>query len=168
MAALFVDNHAKEVWSSLYTKAGKVSHRNRVMPCITTTYVHTGAGTPLVLAVQSGAAPLAPRLVDLVEQAEKELETEVARAVVIDAEGSTFDILESFSRQGRVIVTPLKPSRHQSWICDMSEGPTIDRSVRPMSCAWRGGRCITERPTAASKWVCSRCGESIETRRRCC
>ena len=111
MAALFVDNHAKEVWSSLYTKAGKVSHRNRVMPCITTTYVHTGAGTPLVLAVQSGAAPLAPRLVDLVEQAEKELEADVARAVVIDAEGSTFDILESFSRQGRVIVTPLKPSR---------------------------------------------------------
>jgi len=111
MAALFVDNHAKEIWSSLFTKAGKVSHRNRVMPCITTTYAHTGAGTPLVLAVQSGAAPLAPRLVELVRQAEEELDTEVARAVVIDAEGSTFDILESFSRQGRVIVTPLRPSR---------------------------------------------------------
>jgi hypothetical protein len=111
MAALFVDNHAKEVWSSLFTKAGKVSHRNRVMPCITTTYVHTGAGTPLVMSVQSGAAPLAPRLVELVKQAEEELETEVGRAVVIDAEGSTFDILESFSRQGRAIVTPLKPSR---------------------------------------------------------
>lgn len=111
VAALFVDNHAKEVWSSLYTKAGKVSHRNRVMPCITTTYVHTGAGTPLVMSVQSGAAPLAPRLVELVKQAEEELETEVGRAVVIDAEGSTFDILESFRRQGRAIVTPLKPSR---------------------------------------------------------
>jgi hypothetical protein len=66
MAALYIDNHAKDVWTSLFTQSGKVSHINRVMPCITTTYAHTGAGTPLVLSVQSGSAPLAPRLVDLV------------------------------------------------------------------------------------------------------
>jgi len=111
MAALYVDNHAKEVWSSLFTQSGKVSHLNRVMPCITTTYVHTGAGTPMVASVQSGGAPLAPRLATLVEQAEALFEGDVRRAVVIDAEGSTFDILESFSKQGRVIVTPLRPSR---------------------------------------------------------
>ena len=111
MAALYVDNHAKEVWSSLFMQSGKVSHLNRVMPCITTTYVHTGAGTPLAASVQSGGAPLAPRLATLVEQAEALFEGEVRRAVVIDAEGSTFDILESFSKQGRVIVTPLRPSR---------------------------------------------------------
>jgi len=111
MAALYVDNHAKEVWSSLFTQSGKVSHLNRVMPCITTTYVHTGAGTPLVASVQSGAAPLAPRLVDLVRTAEATLGGEVRRAVVIDAEGSTFDILEAFVEEGRVIVTPLRPSR---------------------------------------------------------
>ena len=62
MVALYVDNHAKEVWSALFTKAGKVSHRSRVMPCITTTYVQTGAGTPVVEHSQSGSAPLAPRL----------------------------------------------------------------------------------------------------------
>jgi len=113
VAALYVDNHAKEVWSSLFTQSGKVSNLNRVMPCITTTYVHTGAGTPLVAAVKSGAAPLAPQLVELVKEIEKRLgeEGEVKRAVVIDAEGSTFDILETFAREGRVIVTPLKPSR---------------------------------------------------------
>lgn len=111
MAALYVDNHAKEVWSSLFTLSGKVSHLNRVMPCITTTYVHTGAGTPLVASVQSGSAPLAPRLVQLVDEAEKKLEGTVRRAVVIDAEGSTFDILEAFEKQHRVIVTPLRPSR---------------------------------------------------------
>lgn len=111
MAALYVDNHAKEVWSSLYTKSGKVSHRSRVMPCITTTYVHTGAGTPVVLSVQSGSAPLAPRLVDLVEQTEALLEGDIERAVVIDAEGSTFDLLESFSQRDRVLVTPLRPAR---------------------------------------------------------
>jgi hypothetical protein len=38
MAALYIDNHAKEVWSSLFTQSGKVAHLNRVMPCITTTY----------------------------------------------------------------------------------------------------------------------------------
>ena len=86
MAALYVDNHAKEVWSSLFTMSGKVSHLNRVMPCITTTYVHTGAGTPLVASVQSGSAPQAPRLVQLVDEAERKLEGTVRRAVVIDAE----------------------------------------------------------------------------------
>jgi hypothetical protein len=111
MAALYIDNHAKEVWSSLFTQSGKVAHLNRVMPCITTTYAHTGAGTPIVLSVQSGSAPLAPRLVDLVDQAETALETEVERAVVIDAEGCTFDLLESFAKAQRVLITPLKPSR---------------------------------------------------------
>ena len=111
MAALYIDNNAKEVWSSLFTRSGKVSHLNRVMPCITTTYAHTGAGTPVVLSVQRGAAPLAPRLVDLVDQAERTLETEVERAVVIDSEGCTFDLLESFAKAKRVLITPLKPSR---------------------------------------------------------
>jgi len=111
MAALYLDNHAKEVWSSLFTLSGKVSHRNRVMPCITTTYVHTGAGTPLVLSVQSGAAPLAPRLVSLVEEAEQLLGGDIERALVVDAEGSTFDLLASFSARQRVIITPLRPAR---------------------------------------------------------
>jgi hypothetical protein len=111
MAALYIDNHAKEVWSSLFTQSGKVTHLNRVMPCITTTYAHTGAGTPLVLSVQSGSAPLAPRLIELVDRAETVLETEVRRAVVIDSEGCTFDLLESFAEAKRVLITPLKPSR---------------------------------------------------------
>jgi hypothetical protein len=111
MAALYVDNHSKEVWSSLMTQAGKVSRLNRVMPAITSSYAHTGAGTPLVLGVQSGSAPLAPKLANLVESAERILGTEVERAVIIDSEGSTFDILEGFKRNNRVIVTPLRPSR---------------------------------------------------------
>jgi hypothetical protein len=124
MAALYVDNHAKEVWSSLFTQSGKVSHRNRVMPCITTTYVHTGAGTPLVASVQSGSAPLAPRLVQLVEDAERRVEGEgeVRRATIIDAEGSTFDILEAFAKKGRVIVTPLRPSRAPELELSYSQG----------------------------------------------
>lgn len=111
MAALYIDNHAKEVWSSLFTMSGKVSRLNRVMPCITTTYAHTGAGTPVVLSVQSGAAPLAPRLITLVERAERVLGGDVERAVVIDSEGSTFDLLESFSKRKRVLITPLRPAR---------------------------------------------------------
>jgi len=39
------------------------------------------------------------------------LETDVRRAVVIDAEGCTFDLLESFANAKRVLITPLKPSR---------------------------------------------------------
>lgn len=111
MAVLYIDNHSKEVWSSLFTQSGKVGRRSRVMPCITTTYAHTGAGTPVVLSTQSGAAPLAPRVAELVVQAEEVLGDEVRRAVVIDAEGSTFDLLEAFTKTHRIIVTPLRPSR---------------------------------------------------------
>lgn len=111
MAALYVDNHAKEVWTSLFTQSAKVSSLNRVMPAITTTYVHTGAGTPLVMGVQSGGAPLAPQLVKLVERTEKQLGDGIRRAVVIDSEGSTFDILKTFAEANRVIVTPLRASR---------------------------------------------------------
>ena len=122
MSAIYIDNHAKEVWSSLFMQSGKVSHRNRVMPCITTTYAHTGAGTPVVLSVQSGSAPLAPRLVALVAQAEKLLGGEVERAVVIDSEGSTFDLLESFTKRKRVLVTPLRPSRAPNLELSYSRG----------------------------------------------
>lgn len=122
MAALYVDNQVKAVWSSLFTLSGKVSRLNRVMPCITNTFVHTGAGTPLMASVQSGTAPLAPRLVELVKEAEAKLDGEVRRAVVIDAEGSTFDILEAFAKEGRVIVTPLRPSRAPALQLEYSRG----------------------------------------------
>ena len=111
IAALYVDNHAKEVWSSLFTKAGKVSHRSRVMPCITTTYVQTGAGTPVVVQSRSGSSPLAPQLGKLVNEAERQLGHDIRRAVVIDAEGSVFDIFGSFKRQKRVIVTPCRATQ---------------------------------------------------------
>ena len=111
MAAIFIDNQAKEVWTSLFTMSGKVSHRNRIMPCVTTTYAHTGAGTPLVLSVQSGSAPLAPRVLKLVQNAEALCGGDVRRATVIDAEGSTFDVLAEFKKAKRIIVTPLRPAR---------------------------------------------------------
>jgi hypothetical protein len=117
-----VDNQVKAVWSSLFTKSGKVSRLNRVMPCITNTFVQTGAGTPLLASVQSGTAPLAPRLMQLVKEAEEKLEGEVRRAVVIDAEGSTFDILEASTKEGRVIVTPLRPARAPSLQLKYSRG----------------------------------------------
>jgi hypothetical protein len=111
MAALYIDNQVKEVWSSLFTQSAKVSKLSRVMPAITTTYVHTGAGSPLVMAVQSGSSPLVPQLSRLVAGAEKVLGDGIQRVVVVDAEVSTFDTMETFSKANRVIVTPLRPSR---------------------------------------------------------
>ena len=121
MAALYVDNQLKPVWSSLFTQSGKVSRLNRVMPSITSTFVHTGAGTPLMVCVQSGTAPLAPRLVELVKEAEARMDGDVRRAVIIDSEGSTFDILEAFTKE-RVIVTPLRPSRAPALQFEYSRG----------------------------------------------
>jgi hypothetical protein len=129
LAALYVDNHAKEVWSTLFTKAGKVSHRSRVMPCITNTYVQTGAGTPVIVMAHSGSAPLAPKLCGLVEEAEARLGDEIRRALVVDAEGSTFDILESFKNQRRVMVTPCKPSTFRDLELRYSKGSSF-RSYR--------------------------------------
>lgn len=110
MAALYVDNHVKAVWTSQYMLSGKVSRVGRVMPCLTTSYVHTGAGTPVVAVVQSGTAPLAPNFLQMVEDTEAQLAEGIRRAVVIDAEGSTFDILAACKGQ-RVIVTPLRPGQ---------------------------------------------------------
>jgi len=123
MATLYIDNHVKGVWTSLFTKAGKVSRLNRVMPSITETYIQTGAGTPLVVSVQSGSAPLAPRIMELVERVESQLDGGVVRrAIVIDSEGSTFDILAACTAAKRVIVTPLKPSRKSSLKLKYSRG----------------------------------------------
>lgn len=123
MAALYVDNHVKEVWTSLFTQSGKVSRLNKVMPSITETFVQTGAGTPVVVSVQSGSAPLAPRFMSLVESAEDKLDGGVVRrAVVVDSEGSTFDILAACTAAERVIVTPLKPSRMPSLALKYSRG----------------------------------------------
>lgn len=149
MAAIYIDNHAKEVWSSLFTQSGKVSHRSRVMPCITTTYAHSGAGTPAVLSVQSGAAPLAPRLVQLVEQTEELFGGAVERAVVIDAEGSTFDLLESFTRSERVLITPLRPSRAPELTVTYSRG-SYYRPYRDKD-ELRVARCVlTQKSTGRS------------------
>ena len=45
------------------------------------------------------------------EEAERRLGQDVRRAVVIDSEGSVFDILESFQQTQRVIVTPCRASQ---------------------------------------------------------
>jgi hypothetical protein len=130
IAALYVDNHAKEVWSKLFTQSGKVSHRSCVMPAITTTYVHTGVGTPVWVALRSGSAPLAPSLCELVEQVEARLGDEITRVVVIDAEGSTFDVLASFIEKERIIVTPMRPK--QAGSLDLRYGPgSYYRPFRP-------------------------------------
>jgi hypothetical protein len=148
MAAVYIGNHAKGVWSKLFTQSGKVSHRSRVMPCITTTCTHTGAGTPLVLSVQSGSAPPAPRLVDLVGQAEAAWGAQVRRATVIDAEGPTFDLLESFANRQRLLVTPLRPSRAPQLDLSYSRGsyfrpyreqdePRVARATLTHKSTWR-------------------------------
>lgn len=123
MAALYIDNHTKPVWTSLFSMSGKVSRLNRVMPSLTETFIHTGAGTPLVVSVQSGGAPLAPRFMSLVESAEGQLDGGVVRrAVIVDSEGSTFDILSACTAGQRVIVTPLKPARMPSLKLKYSRG----------------------------------------------
>ena len=140
MAALYIDNHVKEVWTSLFTLSGKVSRLNRVMPCITETFVQTGAGTPLVASVQSGGAPLAPRFMSLVEHAEAKLDGGVVRrAVVVDSEGSTFDILAAFARRERVIVTPLKPARMPSLDAEVLPGLVLPAVPRQRRTARRHG-----------------------------
>ena len=168
MATLYIDNHAKEVWSSLFTQSGKVSHRNRVMPCITSTYAHTGAGTPAVLSVQSGAAPLAPRLPALVKQAEKVFGGKVKRAVVIDSEGSTFDVLLAFSKAKQVIVTPLRPAERRSWSCATRAAPTSAPTASTTNCASPAAPCSTRPHVVRWSWGRCWCGGNTGRATRCC
>ncbi|MEE8286462.1 MAG: hypothetical protein V3R72_07170 [Gammaproteobacteria bacterium] len=106
-AVVYVDNTVKPLWTGLFTKATKVSSTGRVQPALTSTFVNTGVGVPIHFETYSGAAPLAPRVLQVLEHVEDETEHRVGRLTVIDGECCSASLLLAFKEAGRDLVVPL-------------------------------------------------------------
>jgi hypothetical protein len=107
-AVVYVDNNVKPLWTRIFTKSTKVSSTGRVQPAIVNTYVHSGAGTPIHFESHSGSAPLAPRVLLLLDEIEARLENPLGRLTVIDSECSSAALLKAFQDADRDLLTPLK------------------------------------------------------------
>ena len=115
---VYVDNNVKPLWTRLFTKSTKVSSTGRVQPALTSTFIHTGAGVPIHFETHSGAAPLAPRVLQLIESVEERAEHPLGRLTVIDGECCSAGLLDAFKGAGRDLIVPLpatmiKPERFQ-------------------------------------------------------
>lgn len=115
-SVIYVDNLSKPLWSRMFVKSAKVSSTGRVQPALVSTYIHTGAGVPIHFETHSGTAPLAPRVLQLLERVEAQSECPVGRLTVIDGECCSAELLRKFKSKERDLVTPLsatlaKPER---------------------------------------------------------
>jgi hypothetical protein len=104
---VYVDNNVKPLWTGLFTKCAKVSSTGRVQPALATTFINTGVGVPICFETHSGTAPLAPRVLKLLEQVEKNSEQPVGRLTVIDGECCSAALLKEFKDAKRDLVVPL-------------------------------------------------------------
>ena len=110
---VYIDGVSKPLWTSHFTKAGKVSGAGRVMPCLDQVMVHTGMGTPIFWSTFSGHASLVtqtPAILKKVEALVGEGWT-AGKLVVIDGEGSAAGLLKQFASGERHLVTILRENR---------------------------------------------------------
>jgi hypothetical protein len=113
---VYVDKLIKPLWTKSFTKAAKVSSTGRVQPALTSTYINTGVGTPIHVETHSGSAPLAPRVLQMLQEAEERSEHPLGRLTVIDGECFSAGLLKSFKDAERDLIVPLpatltKPER---------------------------------------------------------
>jgi len=106
-AVVYIDNTTKPLWTRMFTKSAKVAMTGRVQPALVSTFVQTGVGTPIYFETHSGPAPLAPRVLSLLEQVERAADYPLGRLTVIDGECCSASLLREFKQGGRDLVTPL-------------------------------------------------------------
>ncbi len=106
-AVVYIDNTTKPLWTRMFTKSAKVAMTGRVQPALVSTFVQTGVGVPIYFETHSGPAPLAPRVLSLLEQIERSAEYPLGRLTVIDGECCSASLLREFKDAHRDLVTPL-------------------------------------------------------------
>ncbi len=107
---VYVDNTVKPLWTGKFTLSTKVSSTGRVQPALVSTFINSGAGTPIHFETYSGSAPLAPRVLALLERVDQQSEQPVGRLTVIDGECCSAALLVAFKAADRDLVTPLASS----------------------------------------------------------
>jgi hypothetical protein len=111
MALVYADTAIKSVWTHHFTRCAKVSSRGRVMPAISTMYLHVGPGTPILFRSFSGTASLPAEIPALLREYEQIAgEGTVRRVVVIDREGASVGFMKRLKASGWHFVIPLRKS----------------------------------------------------------
>lgn len=111
MALVYADTATKPVWTHHFTRCAKVSSRGRVMPAISTMYLHVGPGTPILFRSFSGTASLPAEIPALLDEYEQIAgEGTVRRVVIIDREGASVGFMKQLMASGWQFVIPLRKS----------------------------------------------------------
>lgn len=111
MALVYADTSVKSVWTHHFTRCAKVSSRGRVMPAISTLYLHVGPGTPILFRSFSGTAVLPAEIPALLREYEQIAgEGTVRRVVVIDREGASVGFMKRLMASGWQFIIPLRKS----------------------------------------------------------
>jgi len=111
MVVVYVDTAVKPVWTHHFTKCAKVTNRGRVMPAISTMYLHVGPGTPALFRSFSGTSSL-PQQATALLAAYEEIAGPgtVERMVVMDREACAVGLMKELAQRGWEFVIPLKGS----------------------------------------------------------
>lgn len=112
-AVLYIDATSKPLWTEQFHLSGKVATLGRVMPCVETVLIDTGAGVPLYMRSFSGHAPLVKHALPLVHELEAAIgEGMLGRLTVIDGEMDSVALFKEFDRdwngEKRWFITPLR------------------------------------------------------------
>lgn len=106
---VYADTAVKPVWTHHFTRCAKVSGRGRVMPALSTVFLNTGPGTPILYRSFSGSASLPAEVPALLREYEQiaGLGT-VRRVVVIDREGDSVGFMKTLTEAGWQFIIPLR------------------------------------------------------------
>lgn len=108
---VYCDAVTKPVWTHHFTRCTKVSRTNRVMPAISTVFLHSGAGTPLLYREFSGHASVPQRVPELLAEYETIAgEGTVRRAVVLDRESHAVWLFKELDEKKWTFIVPLRKS----------------------------------------------------------
>lgn len=109
---VYGDASTKPVWTRHFTRSAKVAKLGgRVMPAMSTFFLHSGSGTPLVYRTFSGSVSVPKETVDLLEAYERAAGDGTARRLlVLDREAHAVWLFKVLAERGWHFVIPLRNS----------------------------------------------------------
>jgi len=119
----YIDASIHPVWTHHFTRCTKVSSNGRVMPGVSTVWLNSGAGTPLIFREYSGNASVPQHVTELLEDLERGLgEGMVSRLVVLDRESHATWLFKELVDKKWDFIVPLRKNvtlgkvEHGDWV----------------------------------------------------
>jgi transposase len=110
-AVVYIDASTKPVWTHHFTRSTKITGNGRVMPGMSTVWLNSGSGTPLVYRTFSGHASVPRQVSELLQQVESAIgEGTTERLVVLDRESHAVWLFKELDAGGWQYIVPLRSS----------------------------------------------------------